>query len=450
MESSVHHANGNGHAVGVSDKALAQLLEKTSIDPLTDQMFIQHYPNLVEWQDQLSKPPSIIRGERERLNRFFFQLARERTKVRQTITDPDLQTDALRDVSHRFLFEYYRKTYRLAPDSFEVERDRLFSCVREARASVERLIDRYIPEVDRLQIDMSSDVEREDDPIGLLRLCGEGGSDSLAMRTRAEARRQLTIAMLLYEMHRGGSAYDDLERDMTDFDNELKHRSFVRGRSTRLLFSADLDPAADNRVSHLAIAPMGAGEFPPSTSSARLIGRIEPRFLNVGGKDVPVVYETRVKEDPWIKLIQKNERDPRVLRDMCGVRFIFFELEDVELGVKHLRDRIVCVPGTVFGQVSNLARSGAIDAKNIHSAEEFRAWKFNVKIFDRFFEIQFMLFKDWLNERCSRGPENHTNYKLRRMLADVFPKLFPYVDWNDVGLRRRMYAMQLGKIGHII
>lgn len=427
------------------DRALQLLLETRAVDPKSDQVFVQRYPNLL---DGGNDSHSIVIGERKRLWSFYGRLARVRNEVRRAFRDPVTEERALQEASLRFLFESYRKTYRLDLMKFEEERLRLVWAIKEARASVQRLVEAYIPEVDRLQVDMSSDVEAQDNPIELLRLCGLKGDDVLSQRTRAEARRQLTITMLLFEMLRFGNAPDDLDRDLADFDDELKREYFLRRRSTRLLIAADLDPENAYRVSRFGFEPIGTSDDRRVSSDTRLSGKIEARYISVKGEEIPVLYETRVKRDPWVKLIQKNERDPKALLDLCGARFVFFREQDLMAGVEHLRSRVVCVPGTVFGQESNLARAGVVDARNANSAEEYRAWKFNWMVFGRFFELQFMLLPDWLNERCSRGPENHVHYKLRRNLSRVFPKLFPNVDWNDPGLRMRMHAMQLGKIGY--
>lgn len=440
-----HSPHGVADDVLSRDQALRLLFETVSVDPLKDTDFVQRYPNLLDGGEA---SPSVVIGERKRLRRFYRRLAMLRRDICRLQKDPALQVAALKEESLRLLFEYYRKTYRLDSTQFDEERRRFIWAIKEARASIQRLMDAYIPEVDRLQVDMSSDVESEDDPIELIRLCGLGGEDVLSRRTRAEARRQLTIAMLLFEMLRFGSSPDDLDRDLADFDDEMKQEFFIRRKSTRLLIAADLDPQNAYRVSKFAFEPYGTSDEHRVSSDDRIYGKIDARYIRTDGREIPVIYEARVKRDPWIKLIQKNERDSRSLLDLCGARFVFFSERDLMAGVDLLRSHVVYVPGTVFGQESNLVRAGVVDVRNSSSAEEYRAWKFNVMLFGRFFELQLMLLPDWLNERWSRGPENHVHYKLRRNLSRVFPKLFPNVDWNDPGLRMRMHAMQLGKIGH--
>jgi len=117
--------------------------------------------------------------------------------------------------------------------------------------------------------------------------------------------------------------------------------------------------------------------------------------------------------------------------------------------VERMRCTLASMPGTVFGEVSNITHAGRVDPTNINSQEEFRAWKWFARFAERYFELQFMLVKDWLNERCSHGRENHAHYKRECNVRDLYPKLFPsslYLDWTNGAVLKSLFRLQQARI----
>ncbi|MFZ2804610.1 MAG: hypothetical protein WA001_05305 [Patescibacteria group bacterium] len=408
--------------------------------------FYQHYPNLLPEPDDTH---SITHGERVRFQVFLKAIAVARNAAWRGWDGPAESFAAHESAaSWRAVYEFYRKTYRLDPAEYETHCAWFAASVKDAHACIRRTIQECFTEPHRLRLLMTSDVESEQDPFELLRLCCMPGADILSRRTRFEARRQLTLAQLYFEMRLHGDAPDDLDRDMAEFDHELKRHFFVPGKSDSFRIVAELNPEDLFRVkSH----DVSRNENVPDGHSTeeRLVLYPDVRFFRVARGHIPVYYEMRVKADAPLKLLRKNQRDTRSLTDLLGAKFVFFCEQDLLDGVDLMRRKLVCVPGTVFGEASNISHAGVLDSANTSSASEFRAWKYNVSLFGRFFELQFMLAPDWINERCSRGRENHALYKLDTNCTKLFPKLFPapfYLDWDDAELREQLHRLQLARI----
>jgi hypothetical protein len=412
-----------------------------------DDDFLQHFPNVAAEPDANH---SITIGERVRFQELLKALARARSVARRDHQGPvELLDRAERLAGGKALHAYYSKTYRLNAADFERDSAQAVASVKDAQLCIERVNEQYFTEPHRLRLAMTSDVESEQDPVELIRLCGMRGDDILSRRTRFEARRQLTLAQLCFEMRRNGDSPDELDRDMAEFDGELKRSYFHRGKSESVHIVAELDPESEYRVKRVETFRSPPPEQVGHSTASRIILHPDVRFLRLRRGDIPVYYETRVKRDATLKLFRKSQRITQTLTDLLGAKFVFFKEQDLLDGVDHMRHTIARVPGTVFGEKSNISEAGVLDHENESSASEFRAWKYILLLFGRWFELQFMLLKDWINERCSRGRENHVLYKLGSSLSKLFPKLFPspfYLDWNDPELHAQLRRLQLAKI----
>lgn len=458
LSTEIKKGNG-GHSMVASPASEALAKRKSRVDAQIDAFlsyvgepvkpeaqsgFVNNFPNLLA-----DRPEGfdILKGERERYLHTMFFVAAARNRCRFGLdfpVDAAKRAEALGNVGRRALWEYLGNAYRLS--DYEAGYGELVQCVKDARATVNRLLDVYFPEQMRLELDLTSDIENADDPLELLRLCSLNGSDILSRRTRLEAARQLVIAQQYLEMRQDGNSPDDLDRAMTELDDMLKRRFFAHGRSACFEVAAELDPDDFYRVKTLCPSPLQPGGRRLKSHESLVVMYPGMRFIP---GDIPVFYQTRIKQDAPLKQIMKNRRDTRTVRDLLGAEFVCLNENDLFRVVQRMRRTLVCVPGTVFGEESNLGRAGVVNDRNRYTSEEFRVTKYYARIRDRWYELQFKLMRDWINERCSSGRENHILYKAHANLVELFPKLFPsdlYFDWADPELRLSLVRLQLARI----
>lgn len=409
------------------------------LDPEASVEFVNAFPNLVE----ALEGHDVLAGERVRYRATLRRLAKARLRER---ANPGLNRDqllALKAKAARAAFlGMLKKSYRLG--GFEHEYQLMVQCVAEARNTIEGLVRDYFSKQLRHEVEMRLEVVSQEDPVELLRLCGHQGSDMASRRIRFEAARQLTLAQMYFELRRQGDSVQELDRDMADLERELKSSFFLPHRSATYEIRAELDPDDDYRVKRLECSADAKARRPSSETCIHLYPGM--RFIPGG---IPVLQLARVKENAPLKLVNKDLRRTSNVNDLCGIKLVFLNLEDLQKGIEHLRHSVVVVPGTVYGQASNLLRSGAVDPSNRHSSEEARFTKYYARLFDRWFEFQFELMTDWLNQQFSLGPENHEMYKLRMMLLVLLPKLFPtrlYLDWSDPNIRKSLIRFRLAEI----
>lgn len=429
----------------------------------TDDMFLNQFPNLVpnieqgysvfnlgtEKHDQRS----IQVGERFRLASLLKEVARARVHVRQHHSA--IHEIVLQEAALKAIHAHYQNGYGLREENFSRDHEWFVSSIKYARRLLEDLVKNFFPTPYQKQLEMTSDIDTENNPLRLLRLCCGTGSDVLSERRRFEARRLLTLAQLLFESRLFGHGPDDLERDMSRLDDDLKLHFFLPFQSVSYKIVAELSSRNRYRVrpDGLVVKPLGPKDTRLHSTATRRVLPTDMRFIYVDGRKIPVYYETRIKVDAIWKSIRKSQRHTFTLGDLCGVQFVFTDERDLLAGVDHLRRTIVREPGCYFGDVSNMARAGIADENNLHSAAEYRARKYFGYKYGRIFEIQIKLLRDWLNELFSRGDENHNLYRLRTFQDDLFPRLFPtslyHLDWQDPCLRKTLVNLQLAKIWSI-
>ncbi len=436
---------------------------KATLDRATrdEDAFLNQFPNLVpelergysvyrlgeEKQDQRS----IIIGERVRFAGLLKAIGRASHEARVHGRDGD----AVRDAGLRAAHAYFRRSYDLRPEEFSRDVERFVSAIKRSRRLLFDLVKNFFPKPYQRQLEMTSDVESENDPIRLIRLCCGSGSDVLSERRRFEARRQLTLAQLLFEFQLFGNGPDDLDRDMSRFDDDLKRSFFLPQKSASYKIVTELSPNNAYRVRRdgLKVLPLGPGAHRLHSTATRRMLSTDMRFIKAGGREIPIYYEIRVKHDAVWKLIRKCQRQTVKLDDLCGVKFVFLDDRDLLDGVDHFRRTAATEPGCYFGDASNMASAGVVDDANVHSASEYRAKKYFGIKYRRLYEIQVMLLRDWINEQFSRGDENHNLYRLRTFQHDLFPRLFPtvfyHLDWRDARLRKTLVDLQLAKIWSI-
>ncbi|MFA4954070.1 MAG: hypothetical protein WC641_02060 [Patescibacteria group bacterium] len=409
------------------------------IEPETCPEFINAFPNLIE----STEGHDILTGERVRYQATMRRLAKARLQASVVPgSSPDQIAGLKKKAAQNAFYTLLKKSYRLG--DFERDYQLMIESVVEARNTIETLVGEYFSKQLRHEVEMRLEVVSEEDPFELFRLCGHSGNDMASRRIRFEAARQLTLAQLYFELRRHGDSIQELDRDMSDLERELKASYFEPRRSATFEVKAELDPDDVYRVKHLGWLPDPAQRHQSNETCVYLY----PGMRFIPG-EIPVLQLARVKENAPLKLVSKDRRNPKSVNDLCGLKLIFFNLEDLQRGIEHLRRSIVVVPGTVYGQASNLSRSGAVDPTNRNSSEDARFTKYSALLFDRWFEIQFELMTDWVNEQFSMGRENHEMYKLRLLLQVILPKLFPtrlYLDWADPNIRKSLIRFRLAEI----
>lgn len=357
------------------------------------------------------------------------------------------------------LHGYFQDAYDLKRGDYERDCQFLANAIQTAHDAHDHLLRGYLTKREQINLCMISDVATANDPVHLIRVTAAAAGvaarhpqDVLSGRIAFEGGRVLRLAQLEFEASLYGLSKESLTDKMRLFTAKLEEVFFVRQKSERFLIEADLNPSNAYRVTgdpRIRQRNQPTGER--VNGYERTTFPLDVRFVEAGGRTIPVFYDSRVKDFLSLKLIRKCERDPRALHDLCGAKFVFFSKRDLIDAVRALRKALVRFPGCVFGEASSLERSGVLDGENASSADEFRAWKFNILFLGRYFELQFMLIGDWINEWASHGKENHDLYKLRACLKLLFPRLWPQaiydIDWSDSVLCHRLHESMLHRIG---
>ncbi|MCC7356921.1 hypothetical protein IT408_00205 [Candidatus Uhrbacteria bacterium] len=363
------------------------------------------------------------------------------------------------EVAMQALHSYFQDAYDLKQENYERDCQYLAIAIQTAHDAHDHLLRGYLTKREQVNLDMISDVATTRDPVRLIQLTAVAVGvaaryphDVLSGRIAFEGGRVLRLAQLEFEASLHGLSKENLTDKMRLFTAKLEEVFFARQQSERFLIEADLDPRNTYRViRHPRIRKKNESIGERVNGYERTTFPLDVRFVEAFNRKIPVFYDTRVKDFLSLKLIRKCERDPRALHDLCGAKFVFFAEKDLKDAVHTLRKALVRFPGCVFGEASSLERSGVLDKENTSSADEFRAWKFNILFLGRYFELQFMLIEDWVNEWASHGKENHDLYKLRAFLESLFPRLWPQViydiDWSDSTLCHRLHESMLHRIG---
>jgi hypothetical protein len=424
-----------------------------SVPELAEEVrFLNAHPALVPLpvtkreRRELWKRHSILSGEAMRERELVHYLRRAAVSE----TDPVLSID----VRRRALWDYYAPAYD--PDiPYEKAVTLIEAAILTARSAHDELLSEYITERDGRNLQMISDVATEKCPVHLIELVSRADArsitnpqDVLQRRIAFEGRRQLRLAQLEFQAALNGCAEDRLQNYIADLRAFLE-KDFFSGHSTRFLIEADLDSHHRYRVKggvRCRRPDEPESECPKGMTRFKM--NLDVRLLKGG---TPVFFDSRIKKHQSLKRVRKSEPRHHQLDDLCGVKFVFFNERDLLAGVDRIRQTLARYPGCVFGEASNFTHAGILDPANVHSSDEYRAMKFNILLFGRYYEVQVMFIEDWINEQASHGSENHKLYKLRKYMDTLFPRMWPQViygvDWKDPALRRRLLKMFFAKIG---
>ncbi len=359
--------------------------------------------------------------------------------------------DSCREAGCRALHRFYAVTYDLSESNYARDMAMFADSMRAARQTIRDLLTMYFHTHHHFSLGMSSEVDAAGDPIDLLRLCRTPGQDIISRIRQFEAQRQLTLAQVEFELRLNHSAPERLDKDRLRIIRLLKDRYFEPNQSDQLTVIAELDPENGHRVKSYRVISRNDPEACTAPTRTRAVFHLDVRMIRVGGRNIWVYFDSRSKERIPTKLILKRERYHETLTDLNGVKLVFFDLEnDLMDGVRHMRQRVVRAPGSVSGEASNAVRAGVVNPLNKYSSAEYRATKYNVRIYNRIVEMQFMYLPDWINEWLAQERENHSLYKLLGYLDRVFPVLFPtelfHLDWRDKKERQALWDLQIAKL----
>ena len=427
------------------------------VDPEDDHDLINQFPNLIvrpedpEEQRRFEDRISVIKGESIRFWELLRYLTRQRSRCKGPWDDEESRDAALKIATRDALHEYYADTYRLSADNIERDASFFADSVNAARETMSFLLDEYFPLRLRKGLEMDSRVAGAHDPYALIRQCAGGGSDIIARIRRFEARRQLTLAQIEFELRVDHGDPQKLDDDMAWFAQKCDQVFFLPNRSEQVVIVADLDPANAYRVKEFKVIPRSDPESRVIPTPERVVLPLDVRYFRANGRTFRVYFEARIKQRVTLKLIAKRNRHHESLTDLPGAKFVFFD-EETELmaGINQLRRVLVRAPGSVSGEASNTSRAGALDPTNAYSSQEYRARKFDVRLRNRVFELQFMYLPIWVNEMVSHGRDNHQLYRISKYLDRVLPVLLPKklygIDWRDPGIRQELWDLQIAKI----
>lgn len=427
------------------------------IDPDQDELLIGQFPTLIALPLDPKKRQrlldySILFGEQIRYGELMHDVLRaESNAARTCFGSPAEKMEVRREAGRRAFHRSFADTYDLSETNYARDMALFVDSMRAARQMIRQLLEVYFHKTQQFSLGMCSEVDAACDPVDLLRLCRTRGRDSISRIRQFEAQRQLTLAQAEFELRLNHCAPERLDKDRLRFVHLLEERYFEPKQSDQVTVLAELNPENGYRVQSFRVISRNDPEAQTAPTRTRAVIHLDVRMIKVGGREIRVYFDSRSKENIPIKLILKRERYHETLTDLNGVKLVFFDLtNDLMDGVRHMRQRIVRVPGSVSGEASNAMRAGVVDPSNRYSSEEYRATKYNVRIFNRIVEFQFMYLPDWINELLARERENHSLYKLLGYLDRVFPVLFPtewfHLDWRDPKLRQALWDLQIAKL----
>jgi hypothetical protein len=163
---------------------------------------------------------------------------------------------------------------------------------------------------------------------------------------------------------------------------------------------------------------------------------------------VEVFFFNRSKKNIAVKQVSKLIRFLELtgIGDGIAMKFVV-DKDRLNHVVRHVRQVLARCPGQVCDQGSSIGyRLGQerLDPRNRHSSKYYEAMKFNLRLWDRIYEMQFVPVVTWINEQCSHTEVNHGIYKVTKLIDLVYPMLFPeplvLVPWHQTTLRRQCEA----------
>lgn len=258
--------------------------------------------------------------------------------------------------------------------------------------------------------------------------------DELSRIREFEARRLLYLAMLNLQIRLS----DETEKtECLQITRHLEEVFFKEGLQDKIILSWH-DPADKERAKEWRFE----GEEQPAETQGLILKKtyLKCRSFSFGGGDYLVFFDSRLKEnmEKLRKMLQKAIPDPRLINtDEYGLRFVFFSKKALEDGLKKLCLEVWPLPFMAWNTSDNTGDDGQNRGvkRDIHSSGNYKALKFEVASFGFRPEVIVQRIEDYLNHKCSQGPEVHPFYRSTQLRKKVFPLIFPSevygVNWED-------------------
>lgn len=320
--------------------------------------------------------------------------------------------------------------------------------VREGRLQLAHELAR--PLYDELH--MVSDAFVTSNPLDLVDLADESGSDRLTVRRRFEALCVHDLAVAVHELERidpVGRVEDDLKSMIA----LMRRRLFRRGDHDLDIFTYH-DPGDMLRVKEVSYdAP---GTFPgleqrKHNSPCRIMKDGRMFRFDVRPKD-PFRTVTKMIRQVFVP---KPNQDPYLVRDRCGLTLVVRGVEDARAISDQLAWFLIASGATVNDDGDNLTvdTRAPADTANARSSSKYRKKQLAVLWHGRWYEFQIVTFAGYYSAKYALDEENHALYKMRQGVKDLLPLFFPgsiYLEegsWDVPALHAMLYERQIENLG---
>lgn len=285
-------------------------------------------------------------------------------------------------------------------------------------------------------------VRRTDDPLELIAQARPKAAfvSRVERRRSHEARLKLALAQFNFESARDGYAAATLEDMSVKLERFIIRNLFDGHAPDSVHIEAELDPSNGYRCRDWKIVE--TGEPFAEARDDLFVAAVKRYHMRCGDKRIPVFFEVRPKRHLALKALIKEIRFLQLMGMGDSVAMMFIvDGEHLDEIVTYIRPIIVPCPGSVAFQGSSIGyRNGRqLDLLNTRSSPDYEAMKFECRTDDRVVEVQFVPTKPWINSRSAHNRANHNWYKLKGLLEEVFPILYPKhlygIPWQSGALR---------------
>lgn len=344
-----------------------------------------------------------------------------------------------------------------ARGSIERIYEELNQSLLEAQRFLRDLIKTYLPEQFRSVLESEGIIGEESDFLSLLRKRKQAhrqrARDRLVQIREYEARRLILLTLVFFEL-RTKSRWLHLDGYSLQSITRYLERKFFSGGIVKKMIISYHQGNNDFRVSRWNFRNDRKTESRRSNLSNKSLWKreiiLECRPFKYQRKEYLVYFSVREKTifSHFLKMLRKDIRDPySSALDWRGFKLVFFSDEGLEAGLSKLREEVFCLPGVTW-KLSD----GWFDRceNNSFSSPNFRATKF-ITIFQGIpCEVIVETIENHLNGLFSTGDENHELYRIRQLIKNALPLLFPSeiyeIDWEEKSIQEKIISRAKAQI----
>jgi len=163
--------------------------------------------------------------------------------------------------------------------------------------------------------------------------------------------------------------------------------------------------------------------------------RLGIRYLKIGDKSIPVNIDWRTKsdEDIVIKLMRKNEKNPRIIDDYFGAKMVFRNKKEIYLFLEEMQTVMaklgICIS---YDDVSDTIEQGCRYQTNNHgSSTKLEIIKAHFILNGQRIELQLHTLKSFLDYRYHKETGFETAYLFNRLFdSGVVDMMYPENVYN--------------------